>query len=41
MNENLLEKMELLQKVNTDDSNFIFKICKAYLTDKNIIKNEV
>lgn len=40
MNENLLEKMELLQKVNTDDSNFIFKICKAYLNDKKNYENK-
>lgn len=40
MNENLLEKMELLQKVNTDDSNFIFKICKAYSNDKKHYENK-
>lgn len=40
MNENLLKKMELLQKVNTDDSNFIFKICKAYLNDKKHYENK-
>lgn len=40
MNENLLEKMELLQTINTDDSNFIFKICKAYLNDKKHYENK-
>lgn len=40
MNENLSEKMELLQTINTDDSNFIFKICKAYLNDKKHYENK-
>lgn len=40
MNENLLEKMELLQTINTDDSNFILKICKAYLNDKKHYENK-
>lgn len=40
MNENLLEKMELLQKINTDDSNFIFKVCKYYQNDKKYYKNQ-
>lgn len=40
MNENLLKKMELLKTINTDDSNFIFKICKAYLNDKKHYENK-
>lgn len=40
MNENLSEKMELLQTINTDDSNFIFKICKAYLNDEKHYENK-
>lgn len=41
MNENLLEKMKLLQTINTDDSNFIVKICKAYLNDKSYYEKQL
>lgn len=41
MNEILLEKMELLQTLNTDDANFIFKICKSYLNDKSSYEKQL
>lgn len=41
MNKNLLEKMELLQTLNTDDANFIFKICKSYLNHKSYYEEQL
>ncbi len=37
-NENFLEKIELIKKINTDDSNFILKVYEAYINNQKKIK---
>lgn len=40
MNTNLIEKINLIRKINTDDSNFIVRVFEAYQKNQNEIENK-
>ena len=34
MEKNLVEKMELIKQINTDDSSFILRVCESYINNQ-------